>query len=574
LGAFAEVANDARDVDSQLPLPDAIRAQVVDAWAQAWSSPADASVLQPVALADEAGLNVETVGAVLDLFTVDLGERTPLEVIEDFLRGDSPLRARPIVRNVAGDRVIVHDGLLLPAIRERIEEELKRAGLADRYSKRRGEHLESAALALLTPHLPGAVVHKAFEYFVPDPDALVPQTDPATFSKLVEGDGLLLVDDVAVIVEAKAGALTDPSRTGQSPRLRRDVAKIVTAAANQAARLRERIAEDCGLRLRDGSWLDLGQVREIHAIAVSLEDLTGIVTVTADLVNAGLLPGSHIPWTVSLHDLRVISEVVARPAEFLLYLRRRTEPNVTRKFLAIDELDLFLHMYATGLYVEPDPDEVARELPQFPPASVADRRRHARQPTEILTSRTDDLDAWYFHRLGLRSTPTPQPKLNANPELLQLVDTLAAQYAPGWLSIGTTLLEGSSKLQRQWAAQGPTLSKQTARDGREHTCTVVGGHRADMSFLLVWASLAPGRPRRDAKRHLRDYLAAKKHQMQAARGAVLMFDATGRFVSMLFNNTRPGHAPTLDAAVVRLGLRSIDDMTHRPPPKPKPRRKR
>lgn len=509
---------------------------------------------------------------------MDLGERTPLEVVEDFLRGDSPLRVRPIVRHASGDRVIVHDGLLLPAIRERIEEELKRADLADQYSKRRGDHLESAALALLAPHLPGAVIHKAFEYFVPDPDALVPQTDPATFSKLVEDDGLLLVDDVAVIVEAKAGALTRQSRTGHSPRLRRDLGKIVTAAANQAERLRERIVEDRRLRLRDGSWLNLQQVREIHTIAVSLEDLAGIVTVTADLVNAGLLPSSHIPWTVSLHDLRVISEVLARPAELLLYMRRRTEPNVTRKFHANDELDLFLHMYATGLYVEPDPDEVARELPQLPPASVADRRRHARQPTEMLTSRTDELDAWYSHRLGLRNTPTPQPKVNANPELLQLVDALAVRGEPGWLSIGTTLLEGSSKMQHQWAAQGPALAKQTARDGRPHTCTVMGGHRADASFLLVWASLAPGQPIGDAERHLRDYLAAKKHQMQVVRGAVLLFDAAGRFVWMLFNNSRPGPAPTLDAEVVRLGLKSVEEMTHRPPPqrkaKSKPRRKR
>lgn len=187
-----------------------------------------------------------------------------------------------------------------------------------------------------------------------------------------------------------------------------------------------------------------------------------------------------------------------------------------RKFLAIDELDLFLHMYATGLYVEPDPDEVARELPQFPPASVADRCRHARQPTEILTSRTDDLDAWYFHRLAsearwqVNATPSCSSSLNA-------CRTICARLAEHRYDATRGLLKAAAPVggARPDAVQTDGSGRKGAHlHGR-------GGHRADMSFLLVWASLAPGRPRRDAERHFRDYLAAKKHQMQVARRVVL-----------------------------------------------------
>jgi hypothetical protein len=35
-----------------------------------------------------------------------------------------------------------------------------------------------------------------------------------------------------------------------------------------------------------------------------------------------------LPWITSLHDLEVISAVIERPAEFLLYLRRRTDSGV------------------------------------------------------------------------------------------------------------------------------------------------------------------------------------------------------------------------------------------------------
>lgn len=199
----------------------------------------------------------------------------------------------------------------------------------------------------------------------------------------------------------------------------------------QANRMRERILQDNGLRLRDGSWLALDRVREVHAVAVSLDDLSGIATVTSHLVRAGLLPAAHLPWTVSLHDLRIVCELVDRPAELVLYLRRRTEPDVTRKFHAVDELDFFLEFYASGLFVEPDPDRVAAELPQFGEQPAAARRRFRDQRLSFLTSRTDALDAYYFHLLGARQTPAPKPSLNADPGVLALVDGLTSSGVPG-----------------------------------------------------------------------------------------------------------------------------------------------
>lgn len=569
LDEIAEIAE-----DNPIDPSDAVIARAANAWRRMWSNPADASTVDPATLAPEAGVDVGAVNAILDLFSINLEGKNTLDVVGDFFRGDSLLRTRPILRNASGERVIVHPSLLLPSIRERVEEELKRAGLADRYVKKRGSYLEETALDLLTPHLPGAAVHRSFEYFVPDPSANVAQTDPAQYTKLAETDGLFVLDDIAIVVEAKAGALSPRSRMGQAARLRGDLGKIVTAAAKQADRLRQRIAQDRGLRLRDDSWLDLNHVREIHTITVSLEDLSGLVTVTHELVTAGLLTGPHLPWTVSLHDLRVICEVVARPAELLLYLRRRTEPEVTRKFRAVDELDLFMHMLRAGLWVEPDPADVERELPQLGAQPVAARRRHARQQAVMLTSQTDQLDAWYLHTLGFRRNPAARPTLNANQELVALVDALAARKEPGWLSMGTTLLEGSGKLQRQWASLGSELVNRSSFDGRPHSYTAVGGQRARDSYLLVWYSQAPNQPLSDAQHKMREYVSAKKHQMQVARAAGFLFNTSG-LVHAYFDNRFPGADSTLDAIVSRLALRPPEQMNRRPlRPKTPRRRKR
>lgn len=170
----------------------------------------------------------------------------------------------------------------------------------------------------------------------------MPQTDPERSTKRVESDGLLLIDDIAIIIEVKSVALTAEARGGVARRLRGKLRDIVTDAANQAARLRERIMTDRRIRLNDDQWIDVSGIREVHTVAVGLEDLSGVTTATTMLLAAGVLRPDHIPWTVSVHDLRIVCELLDRPSELLLYLRRRTQPAATWKYRAVDELDLFL----------------------------------------------------------------------------------------------------------------------------------------------------------------------------------------------------------------------------------------
>lgn len=528
-------------------------------WAQAWGDLADASNFAPEIIAEKAGVEASTVERVLGIFAFDMTPRDPAEAAREFFEGRSPFRTTPILRDPAGSSVVVHEGLLIPAIRERVEQQLKATRHWDRYAKHRGDHLEREALALLVPHFPTCVVHRAFEYFVPNPDAPHPETEPSNYTKLVEGDGLIIVDDVALIVEAKAGALSPLSRTGNAKRIASDLRKIVTTAAEQTLRIQNRILIDRGLRLRDGSWLDLDHVREVHAIAVSLDDLSGIATMTSELVHAGILSAPHLPWTVSLHDLRIITELIERPAELLLYVRRRTEPDVTRRFHAVDELDFFLEFYASGLYVEPDPSRVQDELPQFGEPSVAARRRFKKQKFEFLTSRTDQLDAWYFHQLGIRRSPAPKPRLNANEELCTLVDALAAQGDAGWLRVGTALLDASGPLQRKFARHSRDLVNLSAHDRKPHTLCVCGGSRADNSFVLIWASAAPGEHLADAQRRLQVYVSAKKHQLQVSFGAGLLFDTSDVLSPRIttYDNRPPRRDEDLDDVVTLLDLRPV-----------------
>lgn len=552
------------------PAPEVIR-QGREMWARAWDAPAECAVFADESIAEHAEVDVEIVRRVRALFTTPMVASPAGDAAVDFFQGLSTLRTRPLVGDPGGTSVVVHGALPIPAIRERVEEALRADQKAwDLYSKHRGTYLEHSSCALVAEHLPGSVQHLGLEYFVPGSDI---ELAPERYSKLVEGDALLIADDVAVVIESKAVALRPGARTGDALRLRQDLRRIVSDAADQSDRMRRRILDDGGLRLRDSTWLDLSHVREVLTIAVSLEDLSGIATVTSELVSAGLLNDSTLPWTVSLHDLRIVSELVDRPAELLLYLRRRTEPDITRRFHAIDELDFFLHFLAAQFFAEPDPERMHRELPLLGTPRVRDLRRYRDQPLEMLTSRTDALDAWYFHELGIRTAPAPKPRMNANPNLLRLIDEITARFEPGWFAMTATLLDGNTATQNHWARHGPHLAAKTRADGRRHAVTVPGGTRRGNSFLMVWAT-APlgGDPSAEGDR-IREYLTAKKHQMKLDRGFAMLFDnRSGILMATFYDNRVPGPDPDLDAVIATSDLRSPDSFRTTPPPARKPPR--
>jgi len=519
------------------------------------------------------GIPESRVRAVIERFRLDIGASSVADVVDAFVTGNNPLRSRPLIVT-AGERVMLpHNALNTFALRENLEEYLKTTRIWETYARHRGNLLEVRTRVALKRVLPGATFRDAFEYYVPDNEDQENGQDPTKYTKRVEGDHLVTLDDVAIVVEDKAVALSALSRGGKTRRIRTDLTGIITKAAEQAGRMRDRIECDGGLRIQGEGWVDLGHIREIHTIAVSLDDLSSVLTVTAHLIDAGLLTIDNIPWTVSIHDLELITELVERPAEFLLYLRRRRDPNVTIMFSAPDELDLFLYYFEAGLYVEPDPQGVNAAFPFLPAPSTADLRRYRSQDPVFVTSRTDPLDQWFYSTKREGTASAPKPSMTPSP-VGTLIDELQARQVTGWLSVGATLLSGSTKAQHQFARNGKDLLDKPAANGRGRswatplTATV---NRAE-GWLLVWATRPAHESERNAEAHSRDYLRAKKYQLGVPRGVVFMYDESTRKLAGMYYD---GHAGPLDPALAPIfdSLRPPSDLTNRLPPsakRPKP----
>lgn len=580
-------------VQGKTSLDPAIREATNAMMMNAFEPNAESSTVAVEAIAEHTGVDAAIVAKVVQQFRVHLGGVTPNEVVSGFMEGNNPLRTRPLIVSKDGRVMLPHNALNADAVKENLEAHLKSSPANwSKYDLHRGKTLEGRTKAALNRVLPGATHRDGVEYYLPANDEELRAGDPAKYTKRVEGDHLILLDDVAFIVEDKAVALSALSKGGKTNRIRTDLTGIITKAAEQSGRLREAIVRDGGVRIHSEGWVDLGHIREIHTIAVSLDDLSSITTATAELVRAGLLDPDNIPWTVSIHDLELIVELIERPAQFLLYLRRRLNIDATVMFSAPDELDLFLFYFEDGLWVEPDPDQVRAAFPFLGTPTAGEARRYREQVPVLITSRTDPLDQWYYTKESTDPgvTSAPKPSMVPSP-LADLIDDLQARGTFGWLSIGATLLESATPMQHKLAAIPRDLLDHPSgtTQGRSHTVPIAASVKQADGWLLVWATRPVGTAAAKVKTSLEEYLRTKKHQLGLPRGAVFLYDeGTRELVDVLYD----GHIGELNAALsAKLSaLRPPSAFQNRlhpnakkapmapsaapPRPKPKPRPKR
>lgn len=537
---------------------DQTRTEIRSLWEAAWEPDEHDVTVDPAEIAASAGVDIATVTAVANHFRLAVDDWPPLTAAREFTSGNNPLRTNPLLMTEGGRMMLVHDALILPAVRENLEQVLKSTTTWEVYQAHRGKVLEQRTAQCLNRVLPGSRVWDGFEYFVPATEA-ESGGEASRYSKLVEGDLLLVLGDVALVIEAKAVALAPRARAGDTRRLRNDLTRIVRDAGDQARRLKSILNKDRGFRLRNGSWVDLSEIREIHTVAVSLDDLSGVATTTADLIAAGLLDSADIPWTVSLHDLELICEIVELPAAFLLYLRRRRDPEVTIYYTAPDELDLFMYFLEAGLYVEPDPARTRQELSFVTKVRAADVKRRNRQRRAIITSRTDPLDAWYYHDRGQSSIPAEKPALQHAP-MKTLAGELQMRGDEAWLSIGAALLSASTRTQTELLHASERLLE-LPDDGREHTLTTSIGATREDAWLIVWATRPVGAEPSAFAESMKKYVGAKKYQLQLSRACMLISDQqTKELAQVLYDATVFTPDPDMDALVAELRL--IDPKQH------------
>ncbi|WP_353346903.1 SEC-C metal-binding domain-containing protein [Litorivita sp. NS0012-18] len=271
---------------------------------------------------------------------------------------------------------------------------------------------EAAFADILSAQLPGAKVLQEVYY-----------KDPTT-KQWSENDTLILIDDVLILVEAKAGA----AATIASPELdfgrhAQSVQDLVLKAHQQCDRLFRYLdsAEEVPLYQRiDGKYQECGRVRRsdyrvLVPIGLTVESFSPLATFCKELPQVEPLLGQHAFISLSIDDLFVLKRFLPTPGFFAHYLEVRQSVARIRRAHLFDEFD-HLGAYLTKNRFDHD---LAEQL-------------KGGEANMVLWDGMSEIVDKFFEGEDWETKALPMQEIPV--EVSKILDALDATQESGWLS--------------------------------------------------------------------------------------------------------------------------------------------
>lgn len=338
----------------------------------------------------------------------------------------SPLHYKPFIE-VGGEFYSFFHSGFEDHIADIIEEDLleRFPDEADTLLDRKSEQLEAQALETLQTLL--RPEHTASSAYYPNPDAV---------GGLTEIDGLILIDDVLLLLEAKSGTLSEGTKRGAPKSIRKDLLELIVDAHHQAERAERYIRSSDEVPFFDSTGrreifrLRQSDVRRIIRVVVTREDLGWVGAHLATLSSFDPKLNSTFPWHISLDDLRIVAELFSdRPLQFLHYLETRLAAAAQTTLAQSDELEHVALYHKMNSY---------HDLPAGP----VDRFSFA-------ASYMEEIDRYFLERAKRESPEVPTQQLT--PNINELVLALQESGLPRRVEAGSHILsfgaEGRTQLE-------------------------------------------------------------------------------------------------------------------------------
>ncbi|MGW1503724.1 hypothetical protein ACWCQW_35215 [Streptomyces mirabilis] len=286
---------------------------------------------------------------------------------------------------------------------------------SEKLQKAKSAYTERQALKVLSRALKPDLVLRSLRY--PDPDRT------ATGVVSPEGDGLIVIGHVALVVEAKAGGFSPSAQAGDIKAIRGVVKKLITDAQAQAHRTIRAMREgpitgvdETGTRVE----FTASQVKTFFPVVVTLEDLSSVSPRVHSPNSAEEFEESRFvanPWITNVDDLSWIASAIKPAARLLNYIDMRCLISGMPQVTAASEADWMAKYLDSGPQGVIDTIDAAQEVASNI-AFIATRERR-----------------------GFQISPSPVP-------LVRLVDSLDSKRPKGWLMASLIVIShcGDSEL--------------------------------------------------------------------------------------------------------------------------------
>lgn len=341
----------------------------------------------------------------LETLSIPLGEGVAMDYRSPW--DASPLAQRPFVRK--GDLFMLPVPGILAREMSTVLEPHVRPHLK-KFKDWKAKRLDEIAVSHLQRMLPGSKAWTNLFYWVEEEGE----------RKRVELDGLVLYQGIAFLLEGKANPLAPPSLRGDVRRLRNEIKDTVEEAFHQALRARRYLMtgrvtfeDEQGNIIAE---IDGAELDRIYTINPTLHELGAQAVQLGRFHELGLFKDGTLPFSVFVNDLRVISETVEAPMEFIHYLEWRARLPLGTKVDVSDELDLF------GAYLVRQ--QIDRMISTFGHVQVGNQ--------------STDFDDYYMGQVPRKKRPR---MLTFMREMREFLDRMSRERPDGWMDAVGTCLE-------------------------------------------------------------------------------------------------------------------------------------
>lgn len=308
--------------------------------------------------------------------------------------------------------------------------------LREPYFTRRGRFLEDSLATLLQNALPGSKCFIGSEGH-----------DPVEF----ENDLLVLLDHVAIIVEAKAGGVDPALRRGGTKSLRTTIDDLLVYPSIQGTRFQRILEENPGIhsftsKAGGTNRFDNSNVKQYIRLSINLHSMGSVYGGWQRLGKAGFVPENVEPTpTMSLADLQSVLEILEGPCQTLHYLSRRADLERNWHYEG-DELDLLALYLSSGFNIG---------------------EREFESGVLRLQGLGRSFDKYFMrHESGQN---VKKPKLKIGKWWKELLTFTERRRPPGWTRLGIALLmipfPDQVRFEREFSATKQVVQKFWKNDG-------------------------------------------------------------------------------------------------------------
>jgi hypothetical protein len=286
----------------------------------------------------------QTMLRVLDGWAISFGEIADQDPEHLFMA--NPIWRRPIIKTRDdGSYFMPIPVLFISFCLDLMERVLgDESDLRDWYVLRRGDFLEDQIEQQFRAAFPDARVYRGSLW-----------DDPSS-GKEYENDLLVSIDSYMIVVEAKAGKVSEPARRGAERRLGKTIEELIVEPSAQAKRFADFLQANPGqhtFATRRGveNHVDNTEIYKTIRLNVTLDPIATLQSRWTDLRMAGFVPDdADLAPTMTLSDLENVFELLEGACEKIHYLVRRAEFEANANYVA-DELDLLAFYLETGFNI-------------------------------------------------------------------------------------------------------------------------------------------------------------------------------------------------------------------------------